>query len=252
LLQGKKNEYVMRMTLETVRMLPPACAALAALLLTACGGSPAPAHGSGPSAGDTATVPGSEIDIPQIGEPAPQPTETITPPDRTETPAEAPTAPAAASKGSHCEAMRAVKSARPLFEKPPLPCERANRLVYHRRGGGGACGPSTALTVDAAGAVEIETAAEGDAPSNDGACPSPLSARVELSQDDARRLIASSCAAFNAGYEVERGVGCRAAAVRLYFFEGGTKLGGTAALPCPPHALDRAVAELDALAEQLD
>jgi hypothetical protein len=35
---------------------------------------------------------------------------------------------------------------------------------------------------------------------------------------------------------------------RLFCFAGETVLGETAALPCPPHPLDRAVSELDAAA----
>jgi len=243
----------------------PACAALGALLVAACAGAPDPPLPANPISGPATAEP-ADGGAPQpapVDEPSPQPPSAVDPGGATavESPPpaltpERPPAPAppatTAPPGSTCEILRAVKSARPLFERPPLPCDRADRLLYYRRGADGACGPWSVLTVAAAGAVTLESAAAGDAPSASAACASPLTARAELGPDEARRLIALSCAALNAGYALERGVGCRTSAVRLFFFEGESKLGETAALPCPPHALDRVVAELEEIVAEID
>jgi hypothetical protein len=239
-----------------------ALAALAALAFTACSGAPEPPRISNPISGSAAAVEadgGAPRPAPTVeaekdpAEPARQPSAVTEPSSATAALPQPPaTSAASAVPKSACETQREIKSKRPLFERPPLPCDRADSLLYYRRGADGACGPSSALTVTAAGVAALDAVAAGDASSTSGACPSPLTATIALEPDDARRLIAASCAAYNAGYALERGVGCEAAAVRLFFFERESKLGETAALPCPPHALDRVVAELEALAARFD
>jgi hypothetical protein len=236
--------------------------ALAALLFAACSGAPEPPRPSNPISRAAAEVEadgGAPQPAPTVEavkdpvEPAPQPPAVTEPSSAAAPLPPSPAIPAASTAPkSACETQREIKSKRPLFERPPLPCERADSILYYRRDADGACGPSSVLTVTAAGLATLDSVAAGSTSSTSGACPSPLTATITLEPDDARRLIAASCAAYNAGYALERGVGCKTAAVRLFFFERESKLGETAALPCPPHALDRVVAELEAIAAKFD
>jgi hypothetical protein len=175
-------------------------------------------------------------------------------------PAPAPSGPAAAAPpepsalpappDSPCAALRAAKRRAPLFAPPTLPCDRADRILYYRSDAGhagGACGSSIALAIEADGRVSRLSAGAGNA----GACADAEAVRTAVDAGEARRLVAASCAAVNEAPLADRGVGCRERAVRLFVFAGDDLLGATAALPCPPHGLDGAVAELDALAARL-
>ena len=244
--------------------------ALAALPFAACSGAPEPPRPANPSSSkaaapeadagtpQTAPVAGGSSNVlqPDAQPPATEPSgvaNTVPPAsaatDQPPPPTPAPPSPAAPE--SPCSLLRGVKNAEPLFARPPLPCDRADRILYYRRTADGTCGPSSALTVTADGDVALGTAIAGDTPTvAAGACPSTKTVRAKLDPRDARQLISSACAAVNDGYSLENGIGCGSAAVRLYFFEGEAKLGETAALPCPPHALDLVVAELEAIAAE--
>jgi hypothetical protein len=235
--------------------------ALAVAPLAACGGAPEPPQPASPisipaiapeaDAGPAPPAPLAEPPSAAVPPDVPPPTtapsgtaDAVQPPIAAVDPPAPPTAPPPppAAPETPCGELRALKAAAPLFARPPLPCDRADRLSYYRRAADGTCGASLLLHIAADG-----TATAGAV----GSCPPAKTARPRIDPGDARRLIASACAAVNDSYSLEHGIGCASAAVRLYFFEGAAKLGETAALPCPPHALDRVVAEVEAIAAGL-